>query len=328
MKMSIIVNGTKLGGAPAGVQTAAVLNQARKRFFYFLRKTTTGVLGTHSGPQAPVIRERPRVEYVTPTADVIELRNRWTALADDIANPNTVDQACEAVASDFKERTQLVGPSGTISDLNRARRTGILQRPRTHARRTSEPGGVTYGLDQATQCDQMDESAMVGTTALGDMLPGVEGLHVEPGLDTTIFIPKRKTITKLVKDKRSLKVHGSLLSYLRCKYHLAQRDQSHINRLVHEARTWLIKSGRKCESDIDYTILASAVSAAFLVSDEELEFRAIIKSRRNYDNMSHLNATLRGDLGRTLFPLKSGGAKLFRGAYTTNHLPSTINPSL
>jgi hypothetical protein len=139
-------------------------------------------------------------------------------------------------------------------------------------------------------------------------------------MDTTIIIPKRKVISKFAKDKNSLKVHGRLLTHLRCKYHLALRDRSLIQRLVQEARNWMIKMGFDCTKDVHYVVLASAVTAAFMVSDEELEFRAMIKNRRNYENMVHLNNTLLGNLGRTAYPLTDGGSP-FRAFMFNNKLP-------
>lgn len=111
-------------------------------------------------------------------------------------------------------------------------------------------------------------------------------------------IPVRKTINKLVKKKKVFRTYSRLLNYLRCKFFLKYRDGSLMQQMAHEARVWLIKAGHQCDSAIDYDVLSTAVTVAFLVTSNELEFRQSIKNPQNYDNMRHLNATVSGDLGR------------------------------
>lgn len=111
-------------------------------------------------------------------------------------------------------------------------------------------------------------------------------------------IPERKTINKIVKKKKVFKTYSRLLNYLRCKFFLKYRDGSLMQQMAHEARVWLIKAGHQCDSAIDYDVLSTAVTVAFLVTSNELEFRQSIKDPQNYDNMRHLNATVSGDLGR------------------------------
>jgi len=89
-----------------------------------------------------------------------------------------------------------------------------------------------------------------------------------------------------------------LLYYLRCKYFMKPRDISMVNSLVADARVWMIKSGRSCESQDDYLILAGAVMGAFLVTEEELEFRQEMKKVELADNFTHLNKTMSGNLGK------------------------------
>jgi len=111
-------------------------------------------------------------------------------------------------------------------------------------------------------------------------------------------IPKRSTVNKIVKNKKSFVVYKKLLYHLRCKFHLKYRDHHHMNTLVNEARLWLIKNEHSCDNEQDFAILASAVQVAFLVCEEELEFRQTIKDRTNWDNMVHLNKTVTGNLGK------------------------------
>lgn len=130
-----------------------------------------------------------------------------------------------------------------------------------------------------------------------------EGTQVEEKqFDQEIVkIPSRQAVNMVVKNKKAWKVHSQLLNFLRCKYFLRKRDPALINQLVHEARIWLIKNGHSCDNSIDYSILSMSVTAAFLVTEEEMHFRQTIKTRANLDNMKHLNATLDGDLGKVAF---------------------------
>jgi len=112
-------------------------------------------------------------------------------------------------------------------------------------------------------------------------------------------LPERKKINKVVKGKKTFKVYSRLLYHLRTKYFLKYRDHHFINLLVNEARIWMVKNEFKCDSATDYAIMSSAVLTAFLVSKEELEFRQVIKDPVNFDNMTHLNATVIGDLGKS-----------------------------
>ena len=52
------------------------------------------------------------------------------------------------------------------------------------------------------------------------------------------------------------------------------------------------------DDPLHYTVIASAVTVAFMISEEELMFREAIKNKTNWDNMRHLNATISGDLGK------------------------------
>lgn len=116
--------------------------------------------------------------------------------------------------------------------------------------------------------------------------------------DEIFRIPTRSVINRLIKKKSNYKTHSKLLNFLRCKFHLKYRDHHFMNTLVHEARVWMMTNKHTCDNPDDYSILSSAVLAAFLISGEELEFRQAIKNRTNWDNMNHLNKTITGNLGK------------------------------
>jgi len=130
-------------------------------------------------------------------------------------------------------------------------------------------------------------------------------------------IPNRKFINKLYKNKKSFTTYSRLYYHLKLKYHLKHRDHQLINQLVHEARTWMIKEKRTCDTQNDYTIMSSAVLSAFLVSDEELIFRQQIKERTQLDNMNHLNKTVTGDMGK-ISPLKKPAQHSLLGNFLPN----------
>lgn len=309
MKMLANRFNSMLGGRAAKAQPRTTVVGERpsesrtKRFFYHLRNLGKGVV--EQGPQERTyVTTKPRSEAVIPTKQVINLSNHYAALTDEVANATPAQ--LEEIGNELKVNRQareLVGPNGTNANVNMMVRTGIVPRPALlNVRRVSLPETIAISRDNGAQTETLTQGTQDGN--LLSALPGER----DPELDTTVFIPKRKVISKLAKDKNTCKVYGRLLVHLRCKYHLTLRDKSLIQRLVQEARNWMIKAGFDCTKEIHYTVLASAVTAAFMVSDEELEFRAMIKNRQNYENMVHLNNTLQGNLGRVANPLTDGGA--------------------
>lgn len=108
----------------------------------------------------------------------------------------------------------------------------------------------------------------------------------------------RRLIAKLKARKNNRFVYSQLLNFLRCKHFMHVRDTHFITTLVADARAWLLKNNYTMENAIDYAILATAVQQAFIVSAEELEFRATLKNPKVRDHIDHHNATMSGDLGR------------------------------
>lgn len=111
-------------------------------------------------------------------------------------------------------------------------------------------------------------------------------------------IPQRHYAKVLSKPKTRL-VYSQLLNFLRIKHFMHYRDHHFITTLVADARAWLLAKKLPVETPIEYSMLAMAVTQAFLVSQEELEFRARIKNQGALDHIRHLNATMQGNLGRT-----------------------------
>lgn len=113
----------------------------------------------------------------------------------------------------------------------------------------------------------------------------------------------RKAVNTALIKKRWFKVYSKLLNHIRIKYFMRSRDTTTIHNMVADARVWLLKNGHTCDTDIDYTILSASVMASFVVSEEELEFRKLLKDSNVLDGVKHLNATMSGDLGQAWRPI-------------------------
>lgn len=124
-------------------------------------------------------------------------------------------------------------------------------------------------------------------------------------------IPTRKIVNDMVKDRKSVKMYSKLTYYLKCKVFMKHRDHSLLNIMVNDARIWMSKNGHDCDNAKDYLILSQSILAAFLVDQQELVFRKTIKDKVNWDNMSHVNKTVTGNLGRYFKPPRDDD-KLFR----------------
>nr|WRQ64996.1 hypothetical protein [Tolivirales sp.] len=318
MKMS-----TKVVTRPLGFrQAAAVLStpvesfmkRQRARVFYHYRRVATA-WKKPLGPESPIIKGKGRQVLLESTKSNIARSNRFEKLRDFASKTNNQ-------GLDLLEEQILTAPISETADLFtdrdqallEMRTTGLIKDRGMFRRRRSLPAQTSYGFSDATQTESHTTSTQISRE--------VDDKGITLDMDTTMFIPKRKAVNKLVNNKRHMKVCSRLLNHLRCKYHLTLRDKSLPARLVHEARTWLIKAGHTCETDLDYAVLSSAVSAAFMVSDEELEFRSRVKNKQNYENMYHLNETLQGNLGKSAFPLRNGGS-LLRNLMFDNKLPTT-----
>jgi len=136
-------------------------------------------------------------------------------------------------------------------------------------------------------------------------------------------IPSRTKINAIFKNKKYFKAHSELLNYLRCKNFLKYRDVSFMQQLVHQANIWMLKAGYSMDHAAHYTIMSHAVTLAFLVSEEELMFRTVIKSEANFDNIKHLNSTLKGDLGKRKIHLFTGEESFGRSFLPSYTLPSS-----
>jgi len=124
----------------------------------------------------------------------------------------------------------------------------------------------------------------------------VQANHREEDIEFDLA-PKR-LIAKVAASKKSRRVYSRLYNFLRCKHFMHFRDHTFITTLVADARSWLLSNDYKLDNPMDYGILSCAVMHSFLVSQEELNFRARIKDPIAINHIEHLNATMQGNLGR------------------------------
>jgi len=173
----------------------------------------------------------------------------------------------------------------------------------------------SYGSlsDEVVECEHCEDSEEIHSSSasswpeptipslISDEVTSTES--VKDPLDDYFVYFRRSALNKTV-NKKNVKFCSKLTYFLRCKHFMKLRDPSLINTLVNDARVWMLKEGRKCDTEDDYFMLAHSVMATFLVNTKEMEFRKHLKNKMNWDNMAHLNKTLLGDLGKVPFLYK------------------------
>lgn len=133
----------------------------------------------------------------------------------------------------------------------------------------------------------------------------------------------RKSINKVQKKKKSIKTYSRLVNFLRCKFFMRMRDHNLINTMVNDARVWMIKNDFKCESDEDFFVMTQSIIVAFMVNEQEMTFRALLKNKDNWENTAHLNKTLAGNLGK-ISPMNKPMENSFIGKFLPNlSMPKT-----
>lgn len=172
--------------------------------------------------------------------------------------------------------------AGCVRDIHR-RQAVRINKPKIHAKKEN------LLLSAATQVEHLEEGCQCGPSLFQ---------AVDDRIDDTFRTFPRKSINKMVQKTRVIKTYSKLTNFLKCKFFMRQRDHSLINTMVNDARIWLLKQGSKCETDEDFFVLSQSVLVAFLVNEQEMKFRAVLKDDKNWDNMAHLNKTVAGNLGK------------------------------
>jgi len=128
---------------------------------------------------------------------------------------------------------------------------------------------------------------------------------------------------RCLRDKKIRSVYTRLTYYLKCKHFMHSKDPHHIRTLVQDARAWLLKAKCSMETYQEYVLLTSAVSAAFFVDQEELNFRARMKNRIEWQALSKHNAACNGDLGWRLGQVEPRFNRLRHAFMTQVRLPNS-----
>lgn len=269
MKMSFPMLSIKASGSPAQQNaTGEKRSKTHSVLGYFFRKK---------------MKQPEQVSRaVSETFDVVASNPAMSRLNADIFDKNPYEVLATADISDVAHME--VEHDGVCVGLKQACRTG-LDVDRVHVR---VPRRVRFHERSALCKDACCQNSVT----------------VEVSTDDEKFEPKqietvpRRLLAKMAANKKSRHVYSRLLNYLRCKHFMHIRDHHFITTLVADARSWLLKEHMDMEKPLTFAVLSSAVTQAFMVNQEELDFRARMKNPIHLDHIEHLNNTMSGELGR------------------------------
>lgn len=106
-----------------------------------------------------------------------------------------------------------------------------------------------------------------------------------------------KALQKYAHKQKWIKSYSKLAYHLRIKYHMSVRNYTTYTYMKQDARTWMLKNGFTCDTQFDYTFMVSCVNAAFVIQDEEIITREMVKNNINLPAMEKINDFCAGDLG-------------------------------
>lgn len=106
-----------------------------------------------------------------------------------------------------------------------------------------------------------------------------------------------KALQKFAHKQKWIKSYSKLSYHLRIKYHMSVRNYTTYTYMKQDARTWMLKNGFTCDTQFDYTFMVSCVNAAFVIQDEEIITREMVKNNINLPAMEKINNFVAGDLG-------------------------------
>lgn len=303
--------------------TATAIRKIRNMHGYFMRRKSKGL----ADPEiAPLLKSRGSVRYASDfypklqaKVDEIQTQNRYGLLDLTLDEKANLEVAIEKPAD-----PGFVGPLN--KDQNVVLRT---LKEAVHEEDFAEINtDVVVKKPTKPKRDDFDLRSLFGdveprNAACQSNLGQAGALQIDiPEEPQQLEVPARRIFAKIGATKKNRFVYSRLLNFLRCKHFLHTRDAMFMTTLAADARAWLLANGYKCDEHIHYSILSTAVTQAFLVSQEELNFRSIIKRPQVVNHMEHLNATLSGDLGRV--SLLNGGV----GNSLTRMVKRTILPNV
>lgn len=106
-----------------------------------------------------------------------------------------------------------------------------------------------------------------------------------------------KSLQKFAHKGKWSKSYPKLSYHLRIKYHMSVRNYTTYTYMKQDARTWMLKNGFTCDNQFDYQFMVACVNAAFVIQDEEIITREVIKDKINLPAMHKINEFVAGDLG-------------------------------
>lgn len=244
------------------------------------RSKTQAVIGYFFRKRESTIKTHKHVE--NSSFDVVASQPAMAKLQHEVFSKNPYEVLATADISDIAHME--VEVNGVEMSLEDARRTGhdsdrtivrVPRRVRFHERSTlCKDAGCQHKVSVETSADE----------------ECFEAKQIET-------MPRR-LVAKMAATKKTRHVYSRLLNYLRCKHFMHVRDHHFITTLVADARSWLLKEHMDMEKPLTFAVLASAVTQAFMVNQEELDFRARMKNPIHLDHIEHLNNTMSGELGR------------------------------
>lgn len=152
---------------------------------------------------------------------------------------------------------------------------------------SSADADVDSDTENSEKCDQ---------TVTIDANIGTDGFSTEPSFSLFQRF-KLKSVRHNLRSRKWLKFSEKLTYYLRIKYFMRPRDYHLLNQMINDARNYLIKASHTVDNESDYLVMACSVSAAFLVTEEEIACREQIKHIDGLDNMRKINELGKGSLG-------------------------------
>lgn len=281
-----------LGKGDVRLPKSTIKTKAHSVYHYLRRQIVKkNLLQPLHEVQEEVAYQLPRIKEATPSRTfvsgptkeahekMIELNNRWDKLVDEAANDE--QHINKADLTDKQERF--------LNELPIGDRDGFLKKARK-----AKPDTVAV-LDPLLMLD-------VGT----DPMPSAVEIQCNigkpndaaPEVANDIHELHKRSMFRKTRDVKFLKFYSKLTYYLRCKYFMKTRDRALINMMANDARIWMLKERFTCETEDDFLLMTQSVCAAYVVNNQELHFRQILKNKTTYDNMKHLNDTLAGNLGK------------------------------
>lgn len=270
---------------------------ATNKFFYFFRK-----LKTQKALNEPQLRGR---DYeVTKTAKVVSkecvkeqlealdqidelYKNTFSALKDECDIVKNVVEDPQEKARMLKE-TEV--QAKTLMDSKKAMKNAKTKE--ILKKHNPKPKVQTNGFYVV---DKMVNTG-AETTECGSGTDTVEKKIDESLISMNPYFNLR-SLRKQLRSKRFVKLHEQLYYHLKHKFHMSVRNQTTYFQMRMEARNYMLKLGRSCNTAEDYSVFTGALDAAFLISEEEMRSREVIKDRRNLVQMKKVNQFNVGDLG-------------------------------